>query len=138
MKSGDALEVYSIVKYLKTNQKIRFILQVVHMDMLQRNECEKYFDKIVVGPGEKCFFEAITDKDIKKKYIGNYNTEPFAETDFPDRSFLKTDKVISDKMFIKYGSPKATMVYFSGVVFIDVRIVYIMFQINFRLKVNKK
>ena len=27
---------------------------------------------------------------------------------------------------------------FPGVVFIDVRIVYIMFQINFRLKVNKK
>ena len=31
MKSGDALEVYSIVKYLKANQKIRFILRVVHM-----------------------------------------------------------------------------------------------------------
>ena len=67
MKSGDALEVYSIVKYLKTNQKNSIHLAGgTHVDMLQ-NECEKYFDKIVVGPGEKCFFEAITDKDIKKK-----------------------------------------------------------------------
>ena len=118
MKSGDALEVYSIVKYLKTNQKIRFILRVVHMlDMLQ-DECEKYFDKIVVGPGEKCFFDAITDKDIKKNTLEIITQSRLLKQISQIESFLNTNKVISDKMFIKYGSPKATMVYFSRRLFL--------------------
>ena len=137
MKSGDALEVYSIVKYLKSIQKNSIHLAGgTHVDMLP-DECEKYFDKIIVGPGEKCFFEAITDKDVKKKkYVGNYNSEPFAETDYPDRSFLKTNEVISDKMFIKYGSPKATMVYFSRGCFY--RCSYCVYNVPNKLQVRSK
>ena len=54
MKSGDALEVYSIVKFLKKFLKSTHISGGTHVDMLP-DECENYFDKIVVGPGEKRF-----------------------------------------------------------------------------------
>ncbi len=137
MKSGDAIEIYSIVKYLKSIQKNSFHLAGgTHVDMLP-NECEKYFDKIIVGPGEKSFFKAIMDNDKnKKKYVGDYNTEPFAETDFPDRSFLKTNEVISNKMFLKYGSPKATMVYFSRGCFY--RCSYCVYNVPNKLQVKSK
>ena len=66
MKSGDALEVYSIVKYLKTNQKNSIHLAGgTHVDMLQ-NECEKYFDKIVVGLVKNVFLRQLLIKILKK------------------------------------------------------------------------
>ena len=137
MKSGDALEIYSIVKHLKSiNQDSLHIAGGTHVDMLP-NECEKYFDKIITGPGEKTFFEAITDNNnAKKRYVGNYNTEPFSETDYPDRSFLKPEQVISDKMFIKYGNPKATMVYFSRGCFY--RCSYCVYNVPNTLQVKSK
>lgn len=113
MKSGDALEVYSIVKFLKKKfLKSTHISGGTHVDMLP-DECENYFDKIVVGPGEKSFKEAIESKIDKKRFISNYNDYPFLDTPFPKRSFLPENSVISNQMFENYGSPRATMVYFS-------------------------
>ena len=137
LKSGDALEIYSIAKYLKSKQKNSLhIAGGTHVDMLPQ-ECEKYFDKIIVGPGEKSFFETITDGDkFKKRYNGNYNLEPFADTDFPDRSFLKREDIISNKMFTKYGSPDATMVYFSRGCFYKCS--YCVYNVPNKLQVKSK
>lgn len=114
MKSGDAIEIYSISKYLRTKfpQAIH-VAGGTHVDMLP-DECESIFDKIIVGPGESSFRIAIIEKgNNNKRYIADYKNHPFMDTPFPKRNFLPESSVISDQMFEKYGSPKATMVYFS-------------------------
>lgn len=111
MKSGDAKEVYSIVNLLKKKfPNSKHIAGGTHVDMVQ-NECSEIFDKIVIGPGENNFLEAI--KTDKKKLIEDYSKVPFSETVFPDRTLLPYDSVISKKMFKQYGDLNATMVYFS-------------------------
>ena len=53
MKTGDAKEVYSIVKYLKSKfPKSKHIAGGTHIDMLPK-ECTEKFDTILVGPAEK-------------------------------------------------------------------------------------
>jgi hypothetical protein len=113
MKSGDAIEVYSISKFLKNKfPKSVHIAGGTHIDMLP-DECELVFDKIIIGPGEVSFKNAINDKENNKKYIADYKEHPFKDTPFPKREFLPENSVINNQMFEKYGSPKATMVYFS-------------------------
>lgn len=114
MKSGDAIEVYSISKVLKNKfPNSIHIAGGTHVDMLPK-ECELVFDKIIIGPGEGSFKEAINDKDKNnKKYVADYNDYPFKDTPFPKREFLPETAVINNQMFEKYGSLKATMVYFS-------------------------
>jgi len=111
MKSGDANEVYSIVKYLKDKYpNSKHIAGGTHVDMV-KEECQKVFDSIIIGPGENSFFKAI--KEGNKIYSEDYKNVPFSKTDFPDRSFLPKDSVISNQMFKQYGNYDATMVYFS-------------------------
>ena len=115
MKSGDAIEVYSISKYLKKKfPKSIHVAGGTHVDMLP-DECGSIFDKIIIGPGETSFKKAITEKEQKnkKRYTSDYNDYPFKDTPFPKREFLPEPSVINNQMFEKYGSPKATMVYFS-------------------------
>ena len=110
MKSGDAVEVYSISKFSRSIH----IAGGTHVDMLP-DECELIFDKIIIGPGETSFKKAISEKEIKikKRYTAEYHNYPFKDTPFPKREFLPESSVINNQMFEKYGSPKATMVYFS-------------------------
>jgi radical SAM superfamily enzyme YgiQ (UPF0313 family) len=114
MKSGDAIEVYSISKFLKNKfKKSISIAGGTHVDMLP-DECELIFDKIIIGPGEESFKQAIEDKPEKnKRYLADYKNYPFSDTPFPKRDFLPEKGVINNQMFEKYGSPRATMVYFS-------------------------
>lgn len=112
MKSGDANEVYSMVKLLKEKfPKSKHIAGGTHVDMLP-DECEKIFDSIIVGPGEYNFLKAVNEKE-KKKYTESYNKVEFSDTPFPERSFLPHDSVISKNIFKQYGDYNATMVYFS-------------------------
>ena len=91
MKSGDANEIYSILKLLKEKfPKSKHIAGGTHVDMLS-DECEKIFDSIIVGPGENNFLKAVNER--KKKYAESYNTVEFSDTPFPDRNFLPHDSV---------------------------------------------
>ena len=114
MKSGDAIELYSVSKSLKVMfPKSKHIAGGTHIDMLP-DESELVFDKIIIGPGEESFMNAINEKNLdNKRYISNYKDYPFKDTPFPKRDFLPEKSVINNQMFEKYGSPKATMVYFS-------------------------
>ncbi len=111
MKTGDANEVYSIVKSLKKKfPNSKHIAGGTHIDMLS-DECEKIFDTIIVGPGENSFNLAL--KSNSSKITESYSNVPFAETVYPDRSLLPYTSVFSKEMFKQYGQYNATMVYFS-------------------------
>jgi anaerobic magnesium-protoporphyrin IX monomethyl ester cyclase len=111
MKTGDANEVYSIVKSLKKKfPNSKHIAGGTHVDMLA-DECEKIFDTIIVGPGENSFNLAL--KSNSSKITESYSNVPFAETVYPDRSLLPYTSVFSKEMFKQYGQYNATMVYFS-------------------------
>ncbi len=111
MKTGDANEVYSIVKSLKKKfPNSKHIAGGTHVDMLA-DECEKIFDTIIVGPGENNFNLAL--KSSLSKLAEPYTSVPFAETIYPDRSLLPYNSVFSKEMFKQYGQYNATMVYFS-------------------------
>lgn len=136
MKSGDAIEVYSIVKSLRKKfPKSCHIAGGTHVDMLP-DECEKFFDKIIVGPGESGFKDAIQGSDNKKRYTSDYKEFPFKDTPYPKRSFLPEKSVINDQMFEKYGSPRATMVYFSRGCFY--RCSYCVYNVPNTLQVKSK
>ena len=115
-KTGDALEIYSIVKLLK--KKYPFSIHVAggtHVDMCQ-DECGKHFDSIIVGPGEESFINVIRDynkKELLKKYSVDYKKLNFRDTQFPDRSFLPDNLIANNKMFDQYGDIKSTLTYFS-------------------------
>tara|TARA_A100001011_G_scaffold395410_1_gene490334 strand:+ start:757 stop:2058 length:1302 start_codon:yes stop_codon:yes gene_type:complete len=115
-KSGDAAEIYSIAKYLKEKfPKSTHAAGGTHVDMCQ-DESKEFFDSIVVGAGENSFQNIIEDKKnrkLKKIYSQDYKLQPFADTPFPDRSFLPIDKVVNNKLFSQYGDIKATLTYFS-------------------------
>lgn len=137
MKSGDAIELYSVSKSLKVKfPKSKNIAGGTHIDMLP-NESELMFDKIVIGPGEKSFMNAINDKNLdNKRYLSDYKDYPFKDTPFPKRDFLPEKSVINNQMFEKYGSPKATMVYFSRGCFY--RCSYCVYNVPNSLQVKSK
>ena len=137
MKSGDAIELYSVSKSLKVKfPKSKHIAGGTHIDMLP-NESELVFDKIVIGPGEKSFMNAINDKNLdNKRYMSDYKDYPFKDTPFPKRDFLPEKSVINNQMFEKYGSPKATMVYFSRGCFY--RCSYCVYNVPNSLQVKSK
>lgn len=137
MKSGDAIELYSVSKSLKVKfPKSKHIAGGTHIDMLP-NESELVFDKIVIGPGEKSFMNAIKDKNLdNKRYLSDYKDYPFKDTPFPKRDFLPEKSVINNQMFEKYGSPKATMVYFSRGCFY--RCSYCVYNVPNSLQVKSK
>lgn len=137
MKSGDAIELYSVSKSLKVKfPKSKHIAGGTHIDMLP-NESELVFDKIVIGPGEKSFMNAINDKNLdNKRYLSDYKDYPFKDTPFPKRDFLPEKSVINNQMFEKYGSPKATMVYFSRGCFY--RCSYCVYNVPNSLQVKSK
>jgi anaerobic magnesium-protoporphyrin IX monomethyl ester cyclase len=137
MKSGDAIELYSVSKSLKVKfPKSKHIAGGTHIDMLP-NESELVFDKIVIGPGEKSFMNAINEKNLdNKRYLSDYKDYPFKDTPFPKRDFLPEKSVINNQMFEKYGSPKATMVYFSRGCFY--RCSYCVYNVPNSLQVKSK
>jgi radical SAM superfamily enzyme YgiQ (UPF0313 family) len=113
MKSGDASEVYSIVRFLRNKfPNAKHIAGGTHIDMLPE-ETEQIFDSIILGPGEINFKNAIFENSKSKRYFQNYKDVPFAKTPFPNRSFLPYNNVISNEIFSQYGKYNATMVYFS-------------------------
>lgn len=115
-KTGDAREIYSIVSLLKK----KFPNSVhaaggTHVDMCS-DECREIFDAIILGSGEESFSQIINDKlqnNLSKVYFKNYKEKPFAETEFPDRSFLSKDLIVNDKQFSQFGNYNSTLVYFS-------------------------
>ena len=115
-KSGDALEIFSIVKLLKNKYpKSIHAAGGTHVDMCQ-DECVKHFDSIIVGPGEESFIKVIKDcneNKLLKKYSTNYKSLHFSDTHFPDRSFLSDNLIANNKMFDQYGKIKSTLTYFS-------------------------
>jgi radical SAM superfamily enzyme YgiQ (UPF0313 family) len=115
-KTGDATEIYSIVKLLR-NKYPNSVHAAggTHVDMCQ-DECKEYFDSIVVGTGEHSFKKIVDDKNsgnLAKVYFRDYRELSFKDTLFPDRSFLPADKIVNNKIFDQYGKIPATLVYFS-------------------------
>ena len=115
-KTGDAKELYSVAKLLR--EKYPNSIHAAggtHVDMCQ-TECKKHFDSIVVGAGENSFPNIINDannKSLSDIYVEDYKSIPFADTDFPDRSFLPKDIIVNNKLFDQYGDIKGTLTYFS-------------------------
>ena len=120
-KTGDASETYSIANILKEKYpNSKHVAGGTHVDMCQ-DECVNYFDAIVVGAGENSFANFINDTKNGKQqkiYFQDYKTQPFSDTPFPDRSLLKEEYVVNNKLFDQYEDLKGTLVYFSrGCVF---------------------
>ena len=115
-KTGDAKELYSVVKLLKKKYPESIhAAGGTHVDMCQ-TECKRHFDCIVVGPGENSFVNVINDareKSLSDLYSENYNSVPFANTYFPDRSFLPKKFIVTNKLFDQYDEIKGTLTYFS-------------------------
>ena len=57
--------------------------------------------------------EDANKNSLLKVYTEDYKSVPFAETEFPDRSFLPTNFVVNNKLFDQYGDIKGTLTYFS-------------------------
>jgi len=120
-KTGDAIEIYSIVKLLKKKYPNSIhAAGGTHVDMCPQ-ECESFFDAIVVGSGENAFKQIVSDQlsgNLKPRYSHDYKNMQFRDTIFPDRSFLPDHKVVNNKIFSQYGDIPGTLTYFSrGCVF---------------------
>lgn len=115
-KTGDAIEIYSIAKILKKRfPKSIHAAGGTHVDKTP-DESQKYFDSIVLGPGEKSFIDIINDsqnKTLLKIYNTNYSEIPFTDTLIPNRSFLPKDSIVNNKLFTGYADILGTLTYFS-------------------------
>ena len=136
-KTGDAAEIYSIAKILKT--KFPDSIHAAggtHVDMCP-DECESFFDSIVVGPGEDAFNQIILDQKDgkrKKRYNSDYKHTLFKDTLIPDRTLLPKEKMVNNKIFSQYGDIPATLTYFSrGCVF---KCAYCVYNVPNRLQVR--
>jgi len=115
-KTGDAVEVYSIVDFLKKRlPKSIHAAGGTHVDKTQE-EAKLKLDSIVVGPGERAFNKIIEDESKgtrKVVYESSYKEVLFANTLIPNRNFLPYDSVVNNKLFTGYGDIKGTLTYFS-------------------------
>lgn len=116
MKTGDAMEVYSIARLLKARYpRSIHVAGGTHVDMCT-DECLEYFDAVVVGPGENSFPQAIEDSRcgrLERAYRQDYRDVPFLDTPVPRRDFLSDDRAANREIFKEYGGATATLVYFS-------------------------
>lgn len=116
MKTGDAMEVYSIARKLKEKYpKSVHAAGGTHVDMCTE-ECATHFDACVVGPGESSYAEIIKDAEagrLKKVYEQSYSAVPFTDTPFPRRDFLPRERAVNTEIFAADGRQPATLVYFS-------------------------
>ena len=116
MKSGDAIEIYSIVALLKKlYPESIHVAGGTHVEMWPE-ECMGHFDAVAVGPGEELFKKIINDfcsGRLQDIYRQSYKEVPFENTPFPRRDFLPEDRAINNKLFKQYGDIKGTMLYFS-------------------------
>ena len=78
----------------------------------------------------------VKELPIIVKNLSDYKDYPFKDTPFPKRDFLPEKSVINNQMFEKYGSPKATMVYFSRGCFY--RCSYCVYNVPNSLQVKSK
>ena len=135
MKSGDAIEIYSIVDYLKKKfPKSKHIAGGTHVDMLPE-ETSKIFDSIVIGPEES--FEKLLRKKMREKNIFKI-TKNFLFMILPfqiDRSYQKTAWLIKICLNSMANSMLLWSI-FQGFVFITVRIAFITCQINYNQKIQ--
>lgn len=116
MKSGDAIEVYSIAKLLREQYpRSIHVAGGTHVDMCTE-ECQVHFDAVVVGPGEHAFVQVVNDLQtahLATVYRQSYHEVPFSDTPFPRREFLPVDRVVNTELFKQYGGQRGTLVYFS-------------------------
>lgn len=115
-KTGDALEIYSIVKILKNRfPKSIHAAGGTHVDKTP-DDAKNHLDAIVIGPGEKSFINIINDQisnNLLKVYASNYPDVPFSETLIPNRDFLPKEVIVNNKLFTGYADVPATLTYFS-------------------------
>lgn len=116
MKSGDANEVESIARTLKSKfPRCRTIAGGTHVDMCLGRTLE-HFDYAVTGPGETTLVEAIRD-DARhlngKHFKGDYSVDRFDNSPFPDRSLLPFPSIVNKELFSEYGQIPATSMYMS-------------------------
>ncbi len=115
-KTGDALEIYSIVKILKKRfPKSIHAAGGTHVDKTPE-DAKKHLDAIVIGPGEKSFLNIIEDtlkNNLSEVYASNYSEIPFSETLIPQRDFLPKELVVNNKLFTGYADVPGTLTYFS-------------------------
>ena len=84
------------------------------------DESQKYFDSIVIGPGEKSFINIINDSQnntLLKIYNTNYSEIPFKDTLIPKRSFLPKESIVNNKLFTGYADIPGTLTYFLGCIY---------------------
>lgn len=116
MKSGDSVEIASIVKILKERYpKAVHIAGGTHVDMCTE-ECEKIFDAVVVGPGEQSLVSALKEAEegnLLKNYTMGYKEQPFDKTPFPIREFIPPERIVNTELFKKYGGVPGTSMYMS-------------------------
>ena len=120
MKSGDSVEIASIVKILREMYpKAIHVAGGTHVDMCTQ-ECEAVFDAVIVGPGEVSFKQIVEEARIgqlKKKYTMSCKDVPFAETPWPVREFVDRDSIVNTELFKQYGGTQTSMYLSRGCVY---------------------
>ncbi|MDA8991448.1 B12-binding domain-containing radical SAM protein [Opitutales bacterium] len=116
MKSGDSVEIASIVSLLKKRfPESIHIAGGTHVDM-RPNECAEIFDAIVTGPGEKSMVDAVNDAEkghLKSRYEVDYKFQSFTITPYPQRDFLPKESIVNTELFKQYGEVPGTSMYMS-------------------------
>ena len=134
MKTGDANEVYSIVQSLKKKfPKSKHIAGGTHIDMLP-DECAEKFDTIIIGPAEKNF--KISLESNNKILKEDYTNIPFLKHLIQEEIFYPSNQYLAKKCLNNTGNIMQLWFIFQEDVFINAHIVFIMFQINYNLKVQ--
>lgn len=116
MKSGDANEVESIARSLKTKfPQSKTVAGGTHVDMCLGRSLE-HFDYAVTGPGETALVEAIRDetRHLNGRHLkGDYSVDRFDVSPFPNRSLLPLSSIVNTELFKEYGDIPATSMYMS-------------------------
>ncbi len=115
-KTADYMEILYIVKQLRTKYpESRHAAGGTHADNFPE-ECKKYFDAVVSGPGEESFINIINDcrsDSLKKEYKSAWPLVQFNDYPFPRRHYLPDSSVINTVLFDKYDGVPGTSALFS-------------------------
>lgn len=115
-KSADYYEIVSIVKQLRQfYPKAKHAAGGTHVDNLSE-ECRKYFDTILLGPGEESFIKIINDAQLgllKEIYRSDWNVVNYDDYPFPRRNYLPESAIVNTELFEKYGGVRGTSAMFS-------------------------
>lgn len=115
MKSADAVEVYDVVKKLKSRfPKSVHMAGGTHVDHHQ-DGCADVFDVVFRGTAEDLIVEALgnwREGTLQRRYASQ-TAFHFADYGYARRGFLPPDRIANNEHFVQHGGVSGTGVYFS-------------------------